>query len=80
MSFNVEPQERNMSQECELLEKCGFFKKYQSTKELACKGFIISYCKGSDMDDCMRKKYRQEHGTPPSDDMMPNGRMITSAA
>jgi len=28
------------------------------------------------MNECMRKKYRQEHGTPPSDDMMPSGKMI----
>ncbi len=67
-----------MNQQCELLEKCGFFKKYQSTKELACKGFIINYCQGPQLNDCLRKKYRQEHGVAPSDDMMPNGRMIVS--
>ncbi|WP_407355300.1 hypothetical protein [Methanolobus sp. WCC5] len=62
--------------ECELLIKCGFFKKYQSTKELACKGFISRYCKGTDMDNCKRKAYRKEHGVAPSDDMMPDGHMI----
>ena len=41
--------------ECELLEKCGFFNKYKETKELACKGFIVKYCTGSDMDKCERK-------------------------
>ncbi len=35
-----------MAQECEHLNTCGFFKKYQSTKDLACKGFIAGYCKG----------------------------------
>jgi hypothetical protein len=65
-----------MNQECESLEKCGFFKKYDTIKNLACKGFILQYCKGPQMNDCLRKKYRQEHGTPPSDDMMPNGQMI----
>ncbi len=64
--------------QCELLEKCGFFKKYQDIKKLACKGFIRQYCKGPKMNICKRKQYRQEHGVPPSDDMMPNGRMITT--
>jgi len=66
-----------MANECELLEKCGFFKKYEGTKELACKGFMKKYCKGSEQDQCKRKQYRKEHGKPPSDDMMPNGQLIT---
>ncbi|MEW6291364.1 MAG: hypothetical protein ACOY4W_00165 [Thermodesulfobacteriota bacterium] len=65
-----------MSKECELISKCGFFKKYQSAKVLACKGFILNYCKGSQMNQCKRKEYRQKHGSPPSDDMMPTGQMI----
>ena len=65
-------------QQCELLAKCGFFKKYQEAKNLACKGFINKYCKGSDMDECKRKAYRKEHGEPPADDMMPNGMMMAN--
>jgi hypothetical protein len=68
-----------MDQECQSLVKCGFFKKYQTTKNLACKGFILQYCKGPKMNACKRMQYRQEHGTPPSDDMMPNGQMIRIA-
>ena len=67
-----------MAQECNLLEECGFFKKYGSSKELACKGFVQKYCQGADMDKCERKKYREQHGKPPSDDMMPSGRMIVA--
>lgn len=63
---------------CELLEKCGFFKKYQETKDLACKGFIREYCNGSRMSECKRKKYREEHGEAPSDDMMPSGHMMAT--
>ncbi len=59
--------------ECELLNGCGFFKKHQETKNLACKGFLTMYCKGVEMDNCKRKQYRKEHGTPPHEDMMPNG-------
>lgn len=65
-----------MAQECELLATCGFFKKYQTTKDLACKGFISQYCKGPKMDQCKRKEYRKVHGQAPSDDMMPTGLMI----
>lgn len=68
-----------MSQECELLETCGFFKKYQATKDLVCKGFIQQYCCGPKMNECKRKQYRQEHGSPPSDDMMPTGHMVRAA-
>jgi len=62
--------------ECELLPKCGFFKKYVGSKDSLIKGFINSYCKGPNMEECKRKQYRQQHGKPPSDDMMPNGKFI----
>lgn len=65
-----------MTQECELLTTCGFFKKYQVTQDLACKGFISKYCKGPQMIQCKRKEYRETYGTPPPDDMLPSGKMI----
>ena len=65
-----------MAKDCSLLDKCGFFKKYQAAKDLACKGFVQQYCTGPKMNECMRLKYRLEHGTPPPDDMMPTGRTV----
>jgi len=65
-----------MEMECKLLATCAFFKKYQDSKELACKGFIRQYCKGDKMDECKRLEHRMKFGTPPSEDMMPNGQMI----
>jgi len=65
--------------ECDLLETCGFFKKYQDSLNLACKGFIKTYCKGDRMDQCKRKEYRKEHGAPPHDDMLPTGQMMPKA-
>ncbi|MBD3242265.1 MAG: hypothetical protein GF331_16855 [Chitinivibrionales bacterium] len=65
-----------MSQECERLEKCGFFKKWSVKKDLACRGFIQTYCRGEKRDQCKRKTYFNEHGAPPSDDMLPSGQMI----
>ena len=63
-------------EECDMLRKCSFFKKYQETKDLACKGFMVMYCKGTKMNDCKRKLYRQENGKPPLDDMLPTGQII----
>ncbi|HMK92511.1 MAG TPA: hypothetical protein VK576_05890 [Thermoleophilia bacterium] len=65
-----------MSDECELLAGCGFFRKYQATRDAACKGFIAQYCRGPKMDGCQRKVYRAEHGMAPSDDMLPSGLMV----
>jgi hypothetical protein len=65
-----------MENQCELLSKCGFFKKYESSKELACKGFINQYCNGPKKAECKRLEYRQKNGVPPVDDMMPSGQII----
>jgi hypothetical protein len=62
-------------QECELLKTCGYFEKYQHSKETLCKGWIRQYCQGPEMDNCKRKQYRQTHGQPPPVDMMPSGHM-----
>ncbi len=67
-----------MSQQCELLENCGFFKKYNTTKELACRGFIRKYCMGPLMNECKRKEYLAANGVPPVEDMMPSGQMINA--
>jgi hypothetical protein len=67
-----------MAQGCDLLATCGFFKKYQASNDLACKGFISQYCKGPKMNECKRKQYRTEHGRAPVDEMMPTGRMMAA--
>lgn len=66
----------NRAMECELLENCGYFKKYRESKVLACRGFIHLYCRGSKMFECKRKEFRREHGAPPPDDMLPTGLML----
>jgi hypothetical protein len=67
---------RRMDSKCELLEKCGFFRKYKAQNDTACRGFIRMYCNGPQMDECRRKAYRMQHGAPPTDDMMPNGALF----
>lgn len=69
-----------MTDECPFLPNCGFFKKYQATKDLVCQGFILQYCRGAKRSLCKRMQYKQEHGVPPSDDMMPSGQMIMAPA
>jgi hypothetical protein len=69
-----------MAQECELFNECGFLKKHYATKELACKGFILQYCKGPKLDLCKRRAYTKEHGSQPSEDMMPGGQMVAVKA
>jgi hypothetical protein len=63
---------------CENLEKCGFVVKYLDTKSHAVKGFIAMYCKGDMQEGCKRKQYKKVHGVAPSDDMLPNGLMISN--
>jgi hypothetical protein len=58
---------------CEKFEKCAFFQKYEKSYETACKVFIEHYCRGSKMNECKRKEYSIQHGTPPPENMMPNG-------
>lgn len=66
--------------DCDLLARCGFFQKYQDSLDLACRGFMRTYCTGSRQIDCARRKYRAEHGCPPDDDMLPSGQMMPRSA
>lgn len=65
--------------ECELLETCGLFKKYQPTEELACRWFIDRYCTRREMANCRRKRHYLRYGTLPSDDMLPTGVVVKDA-
>lgn len=69
-----------MSDDCENLPTCGFFKKYFNVNKSACRGFIKTHCRGEMRNACERKAYRERHGTPPSDDMLPNGVMLPQLA
>lgn len=69
----MKPNREKLMKECELLTKCGFFKKHMDSHEAACKGLISLYCKGPKQDQCKRKEYRSRHGVPPTDNMLPVG-------
>lgn len=65
-----------MSEPCRMLRSCGFFKKYNGKKNLACKGFIQMYCMGPQKSACKRLEYRVQNGNSPSDDMLPSGQIV----
>jgi hypothetical protein len=48
-------------------------KKYGETKKYAIKGFVRKYCNGYKQDDCERKKFMQNYGVTPSENMSPIG-------
>lgn len=64
--------------QCELLERCGFFKKWASVNETACKGYKKMYCAAESPKVCRRKEYLTSRGEPPPDDMLPNGKILFS--
>lgn len=67
-----------MSDHCVNLPTCGFFKKYFPINQAVCRSFLRDYCRGEMQDACQRKVWRQEHGAPPPDDMLPNGVTLPS--
>lgn len=62
--------------DCDLLDTCGFFQKYQSSQSAACENFIREFCHGPKQNQCKRKEYRKTHGEPPVDNMMPIGGLL----
>jgi len=62
-----------------LLDRCGLYKKYQLTDDLACQWFIGQYCIGGGITECRRKKYYLRLGVLPSDNMLPSGAMVGEA-
>ena len=62
--------------DCENLEKCEFFKRYQNDedKKYALMGFVRTYCQGNKQDECVRKKVSKALGPDKVPvNMMPTG-------
>lgn len=58
---------------CENLTSCGFVKMFEGKNNLAVKGFVLQYCKSEKMIECKRMEYIEKFGTPPPNNMLPNG-------
>ena len=64
-------------EQCEFLEKCGFFVNYQWNAEVVKQGWVALYCADkAESDHCARKKVRRETGQPPVDNMCPAGTLL----
>lgn len=62
---------------CEKFEDCGFLKKYRDSYKKTCATLIEEYCNNREKSEtCARKKIFKETGTPPEDDLMPNGDFV----
>jgi hypothetical protein len=65
-----------MSQ-CELLERCGFFRAFKGNSEVVTNGWIKMFCENVDKSEyCERKKTRTRTGVPPEDNVAPTGNVI----
>lgn len=66
-----------MAEKCEFLDKCGFFLNFKGNSEVIKQGWIKLYCENrKKSEECARKKYRKEKGTPPPDNMSPTGKFL----
>ncbi len=66
-----------MSEYCEMLETCGFFRNFKGNTETVAEGWIKNFCENQEKSEkCERKKYRRLHGKPPADNMTPTGKII----
>jgi len=66
-----------MSEQCELLDKCGFFLNFKGNNEVIKNGWIRSFCESKEKSEkCERKKIRKATGKPPVDNMAPTGKLL----
>ena len=72
-----------MTEKCELLEKCGFFKRYREqggNKEVVeedIEAWINKYCNDiENSNNCKRKQVRNKTGKPPADNVSPEGDIL----
>ncbi|MEL4105437.1 hypothetical protein AAFA46_01165 [Oscillospiraceae bacterium WX1] len=68
--------ERRFVMDCANLPNCGFIKKNMGTRNLAIQGYMSKYCQSDMQNQCKRKEYKMKTGTPPPDNMLPNGLMM----
>ncbi|PLX94587.1 MAG: hypothetical protein C0621_05260 [Desulfuromonas sp.] len=59
--------------DCEKLEKCPFFIKYEGSPEFKTQGFKNLYCTGPLQSQCARIDFKAKTGAPPSENLSPSG-------
>jgi hypothetical protein len=69
--------EATVPQQCEFLDRCGFFLNYKANTEVIKQGWVALFCEDSEKSErCERKIVRQRTGQPPADNMSPTGDML----
>lgn len=65
-----------MSRECSRLLSCPFFQKYKELGVEEIDRLKDLYCKGPYMDQCVRKMYKELHGSDAPPQMSPEGKVL----
>jgi hypothetical protein len=66
-----------MPDNCEYLDKCGFFLNYRGNTEVIKQGWVRMYCESLEKSkQCERRKIREQTGQPPADNMSPTGKLL----
>ena len=66
-----------MSEYCENLEKCGFFKNFKGNTEVIKNSWIRMFCQDIQRSlNCKRKEIKKQTGNPPADNMAPTGKLL----
>ena len=66
-----------MSEQCDRIEKCGFFLNYEGNSEVLKRGWIKMFCVSLERSaQCKRKQVFLTTGQPPPDNMAPTGKML----
>ena len=65
---------------CELIDKCGFFNSFLGNKDSLKKEWSEYICGNKQKsDNCKRKMFRNQTGNPPPDNMSPEGKSLEEA-
>lgn len=66
-----------MNQQCENLEKCGFFINFKRDNEVIINDWMRIFCRNLEMSElCERKKFKKKNGRYPADNMAPTGKLM----
>ena len=61
---------------CKMRESCGFMRQYSGKLRELAHFYGMVYCDGMKRGECKRLYFQDRNGTPPRDEMMPNGMMV----
>jgi hypothetical protein len=69
----------SMSDTCEYLKHCGFFRKYGERRSNVWRGLVSFYCQGRGFSLCERRSKYLNNIDRISDDILPSGQAVSKA-